>query len=36
MASQAAGNQTSFGLAEDYSSWYIDEPQEGKEPQSEG
>ncbi|EHB11873.1 Stimulated by retinoic acid gene 6 protein-like protein [Heterocephalus glaber] len=34
--SQAAGNQTSSGGADDYSSWYIDEPQGNKELQPEG
>ncbi|XP_010625056.1 receptor for retinol uptake STRA6 isoform X1 [Fukomys damarensis] len=34
--SQAEGNQTSSGGADDYSSWYIDEPQGDKELQPEG
>ncbi|KAM6149565.1 receptor for retinol uptake STRA6 [Erethizon dorsatum] len=34
--SQAAGNQTSSRGADDYSSWYIDEPPGGKELQPEG
>ncbi|KAM5291732.1 receptor for retinol uptake STRA6 [Ctenodactylus gundi] len=34
--SQAAGNQTSSGDVEDYSSWYIDDPQGNEELQPEG
>ncbi|KAK2500881.1 hypothetical protein MC885_005281 [Smutsia gigantea] len=38
MSSQAAGNQTSSGATEDddYSSWYVDEPQGNQELQPEG
>lgn len=38
MASQAAedGNQTSSGVTDDYSSWYIEEPLGPEEVQPEG
>ncbi|XP_030892171.1 receptor for retinol uptake STRA6 [Leptonychotes weddellii] len=36
MSSQAVGNQTSSGAADDYSNWYIDEPQGDQELQPEG
>ncbi|XP_014636399.1 PREDICTED: stimulated by retinoic acid gene 6 protein homolog isoform X2 [Ceratotherium simum simum] len=38
MSFQAAGNQTSSGATDDdsYDSWYIDEPQGGRELQPEG
>ncbi|XP_038436878.1 receptor for retinol uptake STRA6 isoform X3 [Canis lupus familiaris] len=36
MSSQAAGNQTASGAADDYSDWYLDEPQDGQELPAEG
>ncbi|XP_077934833.1 receptor for retinol uptake STRA6 [Halichoerus grypus] len=36
MSSQAVGNQTSSGATDDYSNWYIDEPQGDQELQPEG
>uniref|UniRef100_A0A8C7BAD1 Receptor for retinol uptake STRA6 n=1 Tax=Neovison vison TaxID=452646 RepID=A0A8C7BAD1_NEOVI len=36
MSSQAVGNQTSSGVTDDYSNWYIDEPQGDQELQPEG
>ncbi|XP_025838997.1 receptor for retinol uptake STRA6 isoform X3 [Vulpes vulpes] len=36
MSSQAAGNQTASGAADDYSDWYLDEPQDGQELPPEG
>uniref|UniRef100_A0A452TFI4 Signaling receptor and transporter of retinol STRA6 n=1 Tax=Ursus maritimus TaxID=29073 RepID=A0A452TFI4_URSMA len=36
MSSQAVGNQTSSGATDDYSNWYIDEPQGDQELQPGG
>uniref|UniRef100_A0A7N5K4C8 Receptor for retinol uptake STRA6 n=1 Tax=Ailuropoda melanoleuca TaxID=9646 RepID=A0A7N5K4C8_AILME len=36
MSSQAVGNQTISGATDDYSNWYIDEPQGDQELQPEG